>query len=322
MTPDPLLADYRRRGWALVPIPVGQKETYDKGWPTRTYALADFRVDGNVAVMLGPRSGELVDIDLDCAEALQLADLYLPPTGAEFGRVSKPRSHRLYIAPGATFCSFADPTTNATLIELRARGDTGGEHLTLLPPSVADGERREWHGETIAPAGYDARSLRRRCAFLAMACLLSRCGPQYAAEHPAPDFPRLLWEADPELGRPAYRWLGHPAPDEPQQSPRHRRELTAEEIDLAELVHAIPNRGDWHGWNRVGMAIFAASGGSDQGGIVFDDWSAKSPKYNPYTTSARWRNYRRSRPDRIGLGTLIYLAREAGWQPATQKGRA
>ncbi|MGH7114255.1 MAG: PriCT-2 domain-containing protein [Stellaceae bacterium] len=320
MIPD-LLAEYRRRGWALVPIPAGQKETYDKGWPARAYVAADFQIGDNVAVMLGPRSGELVDVDLDCPEALALADLYLPKTGAEFGRASKPRSHRLFISPGATFHSFADPTTNSTLLELRARGETGGEHLTLLPPSVA-GERREWHGETIAPVGYDARSVRRRCAFLAMACLLSRYVSQYAAEHPAPDFPRLLWEADPVLGRPAYRWLGHPAPDESRRSPKPRRELTAEEVDLAELVNAIPNRGDWHEWNRVGMAIFAASGGSDQGGIAFDDWSAKSPKYNPYATIARWRNYRRSPPDRIGLGTLIHLAREAGWRTADEKRRA
>ncbi|MGH7116546.1 MAG: hypothetical protein ACREE9_18875, partial [Stellaceae bacterium] len=73
-----LLAEYRRRGWALVPIPAGQKETFDKGWPARGYAAADFPVCGNVAVMLGPRSGELVDVDLDCPDALALADLYLP----------------------------------------------------------------------------------------------------------------------------------------------------------------------------------------------------------------------------------------------------
>ena len=314
-----LLADYRRRGWALVPIPVGQKGPDAPGWQTREWSPADFRAGGNVGLILGPRSGELVDVDLDCPEALALADIYLPLTGAEFGRVSKPRSHRLYVAPGAAYESFADPAAGATLLELRARGATGGEHQTLVPPSIADGERRAWHGDTLAPAVYDAAKLRRRCAFLAMACLFDRHVSQAAARKPGPDFPRLLWEADPVLGRVAYRWLGQPDPDAARRCPKPRRDLTRAEIDLAELVHAIPNDADWHGWNRIGLAIYTASGGSDQGGVAFDDWSAKSPKYNPYETSARWRHYHRSPPDRIGIGTLIHLAREAGWRPKDEK---
>ena len=97
---------YQRRGWRLVPIPAGQKGTFEQGWQTRNYALGDFSAGGNVAVLLGPRSGELVDIDLDCPEALALADTYLPATGAVFGRASKPRSHRLYTSAGALFESF------------------------------------------------------------------------------------------------------------------------------------------------------------------------------------------------------------------------
>ena len=30
------------------------------------------------------------------------------------------------------------------LLELRGDGREGGAHLTLLPPSIADGERRAW----------------------------------------------------------------------------------------------------------------------------------------------------------------------------------
>jgi hypothetical protein len=67
------------------------------------------------------------------------------------------------------------------------------------------------------------------------------------------------------------------------------------------------------------MAIFAASQGSDHGGIVFDAWSSKHPKYNPYNTVARWHHWRRSPPTRIGLGTLVYLARSAGWRPTGEK---
>lgn len=309
------LDEYRRRCWALVPIPAGQKGPRIKGWQTHEFSPADFTAGGNVGLILGPRSGETVDIDIDCPEALALADIYLPPTGAEFGRLSKPGSHRLYIAAGAAYEAFADPVTGATILELRAQGRDGGGHQTVIPPSVhPSGEAIEWHGNKIAPAVFDAAKLRRRCAYLAVACLVARYVSQHAAELPGPDLPDLLREADPNLGRVAFRWLALPDPDSPRLQPK-RAKLSREEINLADLVGAVPNDCDWHAWNRIGMAIFAASGGSDQGGIVFDDWSAKSSKYNPYTTAARWRHYHRSPPSRIGAGTLVYLAGAAGWRP-------
>lgn len=311
------IADYRRRGWALVPVPAGQKPPVIKDWQNSTFGPADFPAGGNLGLIAGPKSGEIVDIDLDCAEALALADLYLPPTGAIFGRASKPRSHRLYVAPSAVFAAFADPLAakdeKATLLELRARDATGGEHQTLIPPSTVDGERREWEREAIEPAPYDAAKLHRRCAYLAVACLVRRYVSEYASERPAPDLPHLLYAEDPVLGRAAYRWLGIPDPYAPPRP--QRSSYTRAEIDLAKLVDAIPNDCDWHGWNRIGMAIFAASGGSNVGGDIFDRWSAKHAKYNPYTTVERWQNYRRSPPSQLSLGTLIHLARQAGWQP-------
>jgi hypothetical protein len=94
--------DYRRRGWRIVPVPAGEKACNCRSWPDIDLQLDDlpgtFADGGNIALTLGPPSGETVDADLDCPEAVALADLYMPPTAAEFGRASKPRSHRLYIA--------------------------------------------------------------------------------------------------------------------------------------------------------------------------------------------------------------------------------
>jgi hypothetical protein len=95
--------------------------------------------------------------------------------------------------------------------------------------------------------------------------------------------------------------------------------LSQADIDLAELVAAIPNNFDWEGWNRIGMAIHAASGGSDQGGIAFDEFSARHPKYDPYETMERWRHFHNSPPNRTGLGKLMKLALEAGWRPAGER---
>jgi hypothetical protein len=171
-------ADYHRRGLRIVPVPAGQKAATLPGWPDFEADAADLpRLFGhgeNIAVILGRASGELVDIDVDCAEALALADMYLPPTRAVFGRASKPRSHRLFVAPGAVYESFADPIGGKTLVELRAAGRDGGAHLTLLPPSIADGERREWHDDIIAPAVVEAVLLRTAVAWLAIGSLVMR----------------------------------------------------------------------------------------------------------------------------------------------------
>jgi hypothetical protein len=306
-------------GLSPVPIEREQKGPQTPGWQTKQWNSEDFPPDCNIGVIMGPRSQNWVDIDLDCDEALTLAPILLPPTGAIFGRKSKPSSHWIFISAGAVFEAFSDPLRDKknTLLEIRARGRDGvSEHQTLMPPSIADGEARYWEGDKIEPAVFNFAKLHRRCAYLAIACLIRRYVSEHLSERPAPDFPHVLHEADPVLGRKANQWLGMPDPDAPKWRPKHRRDYTRDELNLAEIVAAIPNDCDWHGWNRVGMAIFAASDGSDQGGIIFDDWSSKSPKYDPYETVARWRHYHRSPPSRLTAGTLVHLAREAGWQPS------
>ena len=71
-----------------------------------------------------------MDIDIDDMEALALADVFLPETGMEFGRKSKPRSHRIYR------CQNAGKTKrlqgrNGVIVELRGNGGQ-----TMFPPSV------------------------------------------------------------------------------------------------------------------------------------------------------------------------------------------
>jgi len=185
-----------------------------------------------------------------------------------------------------------------------------------LPPSVANGEQRAWCGEIIAPAVIDARVLRRRIAWLATACLVHRYVGETTAAKPAPDFPRLLWEIDHTLGGQAYRWLGLPSPDQPRIVPKPRHQLTEREVDLRGLAAAILNDTlNFEEWNKFGLAFYAASDGSGEGFIVFDDFSAKcSAKYDPHYTEQRWRDYRRSPPTRIGVGYLMAAAHRAGWR--------
>src|SRR6185369_17814365 len=52
--------------------------------------------DLNAGIQMGPKSGHLSDVDLDCAEAMALARHFLPTTDAIYGRASKRQSHWLY----------------------------------------------------------------------------------------------------------------------------------------------------------------------------------------------------------------------------------
>ncbi len=314
--------EYLDRGWRPLPIVAGGKCPAVKKWPelviTRETCESHFSRDVNVAVILGQRSNNLTDIDLDLPEALELADSFLPVTEAEFGRASKPRSHRLYTAADVHKTAFRDPVTGDTLLELRTDGRDGGAHATVFPPSLhPSGERIAWTHAGGVPRAVPGALLLRVAAELAIACLFLRYLGRPAGGVWQADSLEVLWEFDHELARPVYQWLNRLTPDAPRRHLRPRHELTRREADLVDIVRAIPNDADWDQWNKIGMAIWAASGGSNDGLVLFDAFSAKSAKYRPQAVIERWRNYTQGRPNRIGMGTLVHFARQAGWQPGS-----
>ncbi len=69
-------------------------------------------------------------------------------------------------------------------------------------------------------------------------------------------------------------------------------------------------RGSWADWNRIGMAFWRASSGSEAGFEAFDTFSRKNAeKYDPEATRERWRHFATSPPTGIGMGTLVYEVR-------------
>lgn len=102
-------------------------------------------------MLLGEPSGWLIDIDLDHRRAIELADKFLPPTPAIFGRTSKPRSHRLYRVTGPVATRRIRSRSAGTIIELRS---TGAQ--TVFPPSVHEsGEPIEWVDPEAVPTEVD-----------------------------------------------------------------------------------------------------------------------------------------------------------------------
>src|ERR1700738_819045 len=99
-TPAAIALQYTQRDWNPVPIAFRQKKPTGNDWQHRV--ITGSRVHRffndkpqNIGVQLGPKSGGLTDIDLDCEQAILIASAVLPPTKAIFGRASKRNSHRL-----------------------------------------------------------------------------------------------------------------------------------------------------------------------------------------------------------------------------------
>ena len=89
--------DYIGRGWCPIPIRYRTKKPVMEEWQhlriTEQDAARYFNgADVNLGIHLGPPSGGLADVDLDLPVAIGLADRFLPPSSAVFGRASKPRS--------------------------------------------------------------------------------------------------------------------------------------------------------------------------------------------------------------------------------------
>ncbi|TWU46436.1 bifunctional DNA primase/polymerase [Rubripirellula reticaptiva] len=127
---------YRQRGWYSVPLRPRSKSPARRDWTNLRLNPEVFPEQGNIGIILGEPSGWLVDVDLDCPEAIELADSYLPPTQAITGRPTAQRSHRWYIAIGATTEKHTDPSDGSMIVELRSTGTQ-----TVVGPSIhPDGE--------------------------------------------------------------------------------------------------------------------------------------------------------------------------------------
>lgn len=176
-------ADYLERGWCPLPLEHHEKKpTVEKDWPkfktTPARIAHDFKIGDNIGIILGVRSGGLVDVDLDCPEALNAADLLLPETDLISGRVHAERSHRWYVMdpPPAKIEMFKD-VNGASLVELRS---TGGQ--TAAPPSVhPSGEEFEWYRFKEPGTNITIEHV----AKLAAACLIARHWPAEGARHSA-----------------------------------------------------------------------------------------------------------------------------------------
>jgi hypothetical protein len=173
---------YIRYGWSVIPISSNEKAPHLKGWQNLRLTKSDlaehFQGGGNIGILLGEPSGNLLDTDLDCGEAIFLAPAFLPPTGRIHGRKSKPLSHWYYYSQDflkpEKFCD----TDGICLVEIRSTGQQ-----TIAPPSVhPSGERVRWASKgkpTTVTNKFISRAVRK----LAAASILARHWPSIGSRN-------------------------------------------------------------------------------------------------------------------------------------------
>jgi P4 family phage/plasmid primase-like protien len=118
-----------------------------------------------------------------------------------------------------------------------------------------------------------------------------------------------------------------PVPEVPEAPPQRKGPTGPVPIEWVKAALAvIPNAdapddrtADFDKYVAVGMAVFASTGGSEDGFAAWDDWARQHPLYNrKHNVRKAWLYWRRHPPSRTGWGALLKRAREmAGtdWLP-------
>ncbi len=225
--------DYRDRlGWQLVIVKERLKRAAETKWQDKKPEPENFGATYNIGIKLGPKSGNLVDIDLDWPEARRMAELPELFGGiVSFGREGHPHpGHRLLVCPDllsedAKLYKCAPKATEKAnegkicVMEVRAGGG-----YTVFPPSEHDAKIIWCAGK--APAAIPQMAwaeIRRRaklCAFLAVALR------HYPEEGGRDDYIMHIggtlahWKIDAELGDALIHGLCEAAGDTSELSMR------------------------------------------------------------------------------------------------------
>lgn len=116
--------------------------------------------------------------------------------------------------------------------------------------------------------------------------------------------------------------LGAPRPERGQRDREASTGTKWSQSDPERVRSALPfvDADEYETWLHVGMALHEASGGSDEGFELWDEWSQRSDKYDSDAMTEKWESF--SPGGGITLGTLFELAKQAGWVPLHRNGRS
>ena len=127
----------------LVPIPAKSKKPNTNSWTEKRFPTAGIQNHvangGNVGAKLGASDSPFIDVDLDCNEAVLIAQTYRLEGGKAYGRQSKPISH-VFFQVNEPMKTQRFQFDEEVLAEVRGNGAQ-----SLIPPSThPSGEKLNW----------------------------------------------------------------------------------------------------------------------------------------------------------------------------------
>jgi hypothetical protein len=167
---------YISRGWSVLPLTPRGKDCPIKGWQNRRIKSGEieeyFLPNSNIGILLGEPSGGLIDVDLDCPEAVMMAKHFFRDT-LEAGRGGN-RTHLFYkVSEGIKSFEYKDlEKGDGNILEIRS-----DRKQTVVYPSIhPSGEQYEWMN-TLEPREVSKIDLRSMAARAATAALLLKYLP-------------------------------------------------------------------------------------------------------------------------------------------------
>ncbi len=103
-----------------------------------------------------------------------------------------------------------------------------------------------------------------------------------------------------------------PLKEESDGDPRSGENPEAAIEDIVAALAEISNTDrSWERFNNIGMTVYRASDGSEDGREAWRTWSQKCGAHRDDEVDARWEHYWHSPPSSVGFGTLVFEARKA-----------
>ena len=296
-----LLADYVEHGYALVPIPKGEKGPKIKGWNNQENVITDPKkatlIFGNVGLAhlyCSPYVTAALDID-----DLSLASTFLSKHGIELqalldaqdavqissGRIN--RAKLLYRLPfdnkSMETKQISDPVSKDMVLELRCASSNGKTVQDLLPPSI--------HPETGIEYKWAGKGDWRDIPFIPEALL-------------------TLWEE--LLNGTTSQSKSTASPVIPPQQTATQT-LSAQDVQhlRSALLHLRAD--DRKDWIKAGLALKNLG---DVGRGLWIEWSMTSKKYDPLDAADTWDTLL---PTSIDYRYIFSEAQRQGWVNPTKR---
>ena len=317
-TPTAIRLALYDKGWHPIPVTApksGDKEAGKKpllpAWRTisitapviQSWAKGRWRYDTNTGI----RTRGLVAVDIDVLDTA-IADQILAIAAEMLGETPLVRIGK---APKKLACykAAADVAKAKTPDFFYKNGDksaveclSDGQQFIAFGIHPGTGKPYQWVGQSPLDVAVDDLPVvdaRRMKDFLARAeTVLREAGGQTAKE--------LKGVAErPTRQRAPRQHSGHYPPPSRQ--------------DVESALESVSNTHDWHGWFKIGAAIFDALG--PEGEDLFLKWSAQSSKDVPLDTIDKYRSFSRSAPT-VTAASLFYEARQNGWLSERELERA